>query len=141
MDCSQSQFNRVDNFVDKFGFCDFPYTEEVHQYRMDLLAEEYQETIGAHITSDPEGVIDGHIDMMVVIIGNLAMMGVDGQRAFNEVMRANMEKEIGKRREGDPNGASIVKPEGWRGPDHSDNLGKLASLYQVEGQTETTSTP
>ncbi len=126
---SYDQFAQIDTFVEKYGFTDVPYTPEVHQYRMDLLSEEYEETVGAHMTGDAECLVDGHVDMIVILMGNLAMMGVDGKRAFNEVMRANMSKVLAARKDGDPDGASIAKPVGWVGPDHSDNHGKLDEIY------------
>lgn len=116
--------------VDKFGFKDQPLTEEILQYRMDLLHEEYLETVGAHHVGSAEELVDGHIDIIVIAIGNLAMFGVDAQKAFDEVMRANMAKKVGKRRDGDPDGVSITKPNGWVGPDHSDNLGVLNDIYK-----------
>lgn len=122
-------FSSIDEFVNRFGFKEGELTEEKIDYRMGLLEGEYQETIGAWYTKDPEELIDGHIDVIVVALGNLAIFGVNSQQAFNEVMAANFRKVNGKKRESDPDGMSIIKPEGWVGPDHSDNHGELGSVW------------
>lgn len=129
MSYSSNAFEAIDGFVDKFKFTEQDVTEEVVDYRMDLVTEEYQETIGAHMTGDAEGVVDGHVDMIVILMGNLAIMGIDGRQAFDRVMEANMAKQLGKRKETDPEGSSILKPDGWVGPNHSDNHGVLDEIY------------
>lgn len=132
MEYSNSPFHVVDSFVDRFGFKDEELTEETVDYRMSLLREEYQETDGAHRVNNVEELIDGHVDIIVVALGNLAIFGVNGRKAFDEVMRANMSKEKGKRRESDPDGQSIIKPLGWVGPNHEDNHGQLDEIYPEE---------
>lgn len=120
----------IDQFVDKFGMRDDDLTEDVLDYRMSLFEEETQETIGAWRTKNPEELIDGHIDTIVIAMGNLAIFGVNFDEAFEEVMRANMSKERGKRRPTDPDNSSIVKPERWVAPDHSDNHGELDRILR-----------
>jgi predicted HAD superfamily Cof-like phosphohydrolase len=129
MGYGEKPFESINEFVDKFSFRDGDVTEEVVDYRMSLLTEELQETQGAHLTGNVEELIDGHIDVIIVAMGNLAIFGVDGKKAFDEVMRANMSKVLGKRRPTDPDGKSIMKPDGWVGPDHSDNHGALNEVY------------
>ncbi len=130
MPYSPDAFGAVDAMVAKFGFADKPADSDVVQYRMDLLEEEFQETLGAHRTEDAEGLVDGHIDLIVIAMGNLAIFGVDAREAFDRVMEANMAKELGKRKPTDPDGSSIVKPDGWVGPDHSNNHGVLDVAYK-----------
>lgn len=130
MSYSADAFGAVDGMVEKFGFDKGPVTDDVVQYRMDLLTEEYQETVGAHQAEDAEALVDGHIDLIVIAMGNLAIFGVDARTAFDRVMEANMAKELGKRKPTDPEGSSILKPEGWVGPDHSDNHGVLDAIYE-----------
>lgn len=125
---SADAFTAVDNMVDKFAFTAAPVSGEVVDYRIGLLTEEYQETVGAYQSGDPEGIVDGHVDLLVIVMGNLAMFGVDARVAFNRVMAANMAKVPGKRRDSDPEGVSMVKPEGWVGPDHHDNHGVLDAI-------------
>jgi len=132
MTYSKDAIGAVEGFVDKFKFKEPEFTEEVLDYRMGLLKEEWQETDGAFRTSNPEELVDGHVDIIVIALGNLAMMGVDIQKAFDEVMRANMSKELGKRSLTDPDGVSIIKPQGWVGPDHKDNHGKLEAIFSED---------
>ncbi len=129
MNYGERPFESIKEFAEKFNFKDGEVTEEVVDYRMSLLTEEYQETVGAHMVGNAEELVDGHIDLIVIAMGNLEIFGVDAHEAFNRVMVANMSKVLGKRRESDPEGKSIMKPEGWVGPDHSDNHGELDRVY------------
>lgn len=125
----RNPFASVNEMVNTFGFNEGELTEEKLDYRMGLLKEEYQETEGAWRVGNAEEWVDGHIDIIVVAMGNLAIAGVNGERAFNEVMNANMKKELGSRgKAGGVEGMEIFKPKGWIPPDHSDNHGKLDSV-------------
>lgn len=126
---SHYPFLSIDEMVNKFGFKQGELTEEKLDYRMELLKEEMQETEGAWRVGNAEEWVDGHIDIIVIALGNLAIANVDSRRAFDEVMNANLRKEIGSRREGDIEGMSIRKPDGWVGPDHSDNHGDLDTVW------------
>lgn len=50
-------------------------------------------------------------------IGTLDYMGVDIVAHWDEVLRANMAKEVGTGKRGFA--IDLVKPEGWIGPNHS----------------------
>lgn len=119
----------VDEMIDKFDMKPPELTEDVVDYRMGLLSEETQETIGAWRTKNPEEIVDGHVDVITIALGNLAIFGVSFEKAMEQVMQANMAKEKGKRKESDPDGQSIIKPEGWVKPDHKDNHGELDRIY------------
>ena len=45
--------------------------------------------------SNPEEMIDGLIDLCVIAIGTLDIAGVDADKAWEEVLEANMAKEVG----------------------------------------------
>ena len=100
------------------------------RFRLDFLHEELGETEKAAETGKPldaEEVVDGLIDLCVVAIGTLDALGVDPHKAWNEVHKANMTKEVGVK-ESRPNPLGLpdlIKPEGWVGPDHSGNHGDL----------------
>jgi len=102
------------------------------RFRLDFLHEELGETEKASQTGiplDSEEVVDGLIDLCVVAIGTLDALGVDPYAAWDEVHKANMAKEVGVK-ESRPNPLGLpdlIKPEGWVGPDHSDNHGDLAN--------------
>ena len=86
--------------------------------RMNFLYEELTETMTAHLEDDIEEVIDGLIDLMVVAAGTLSLMGIEGQRHWDEVHRANMSKQIGKKPGRDMK-HDLIKPNDWIPPNHS----------------------
>lgn len=108
---------------------------EYLHFRIRFLDEELNETKAAIQNKDPEEIVDGLIDLIVIAAGTLDAYAVNGEQAWNEVLRANMAKEVGVKASR-PNTLGLpdlVKPEGWRGPDHSDNHGLFGTLF-VEDQ-------
>lgn len=96
-------------------------------FRLKFLQEELDETKSALINGDPEEIVDGLIDLCVVAIGTLDAYGVDPYKAWDEVLDANMSKEVGVK-EGRPNPLGLpdlIKPEGWTAPSHEGNHGML----------------
>lgn len=95
------------------------------EFRVGLLKEELQEIENALKENDPEEMVDGLVDLVVVAIGTLNVFGVDAERAWNEVHRANMQKEVGvKATRPNPLGLpDLVKPAGWVSPNHAGNHG------------------
>jgi len=100
------------------------------RFRLDFLHEELAETEKASqagIPLDSEEIVDGLIDLCVVAIGTLDALGVDPHKAWDEVHKANMTKEVGVK-ESRPNPLGLpdlIKPEGWVGPSHKGNHGLL----------------
>ena len=99
-------------------------------FRLDFIEEEFEETCKAFLTNDPEEIVDGLIDLCVVAIGTLDAFGVDPYKAWDEVLKANLAKEVGiKPERPNPLGLpDLIKPEDWEGPDHSNNHGKLNNI-------------
>mgnify|MGYP002642535764 FL=1 len=97
------------------------------EFRMAFLKEELDETNDAVFNNDPEEIVDGLIDLCVVAIGTLDAFGVDAHKAWDEVLKANMNKEVGEKAERpNPLGLpDLVKPEGWKAPSHKGNHGCL----------------
>jgi predicted HAD superfamily Cof-like phosphohydrolase len=100
------------------------------RFRLDFLHEELDETEKASQTGiplDSEEIVDGLIDLCVVAIGTLDALGVDPHKAWDEVHKANMTKEVGiKESRPNPLGLpDLIKPEGWVGPSHEGNHGLL----------------
>jgi len=95
------------------------------EFRINFLQEELDETRKAADTADPEEVVDGLIDLCVVAIGTLDAFGVDAHKAWDEVLKANMAKEVGVKPERpNPLGLpDLIKPEGWTNPSHKENHG------------------
>lgn len=100
-------------------------------FRLGMIYEELGETQkAALVDKDPEEVVDGLIDICVFAIGTLDIFGVDANKAWDRVYKANMVKSPGQKAEransfGLPD---MIKPEGWRAPDHSNNHGKLPKI-------------
>ena len=96
-------------------------------FRLKFLQEELDETKSALLDGDSEEIVDGLIDLCVVAIGTLDAYGIDAYDAWDEVLDANMAKEVGVK-EGRPNPMGLpdlIKPEGWTAPSHEGNHGML----------------
>ncbi len=96
-------------------------------FRADFLQEELDETKRAIMAGDAEEIVDGLIDLCVVAIGTLDAFNIDGNKAWDEVLKANMQKEVGVK-ESRPNPLGLpdlIKPEGWEAPSHKGNYGDL----------------
>ena len=99
-------------------------------FRVDFLREELEETEAALVNMDAEEIVDGLIDLCVVAIGTLDAFGVDPYKAWDEVLQANMAKEVGEKpSRPNPLGVpDLVKPEGWTAPSHEGNHGKFNDI-------------
>lgn len=99
------------------------------EFRIRFLQEELDEMKN---TDDLEEVTDALIDLCVVAIGTMDALDIDAHRAWDEVHRANMSKEVGiKASRPNPLGLpDLIKPEGWVAPSHANNVGLLSKLNQ-----------
>ena len=102
-------------------------------FRVRFLQEELDELKAAtkpKIPIDAEETVDALIDLCVVAIGTLDAFGVNAYEAWNQVLAANLNKEVGiKESRPNPYGLpDLIKPEGWTPPDHSGNYGKIENL-------------
>lgn len=110
-----------------FGDVKYERNYERLAFEISRLKEELNETIDAVNKGDAAEVVDGIIDLMTFAAGILENFKVDGRKAWQEVHRANMAKEKGtKSTRPNSNGIDLIKPEGWKAPDHSDNVGLIA---------------
>lgn len=100
---------------------------EFLRFRFDFLGEELEEGILAVDAGDAEEVVDALIDLIVVAAGTLDLFEVDAEVAWNEVLRANMEKEVGEKetRKNEFGFPDLVKPELWEAPSHKGNHGLI----------------
>ena len=101
------------------------------QFRISMMQEELDETKKAYEDKNEEEIVDGIIDLCVFAIGTLEVFGVDANKAWDEVYRANMSKEVGIK-EGRPNPLGLpdlVKPKGWQGPTHEGNHGNITDSF------------
>lgn len=108
------------------------HLREYLSFRFRFLQEELNEGMKAVEAGDAEEIVDSLIDLCVVAIGTLDAYDVDAQEAWEEVLRANMNKRVGvKASRPNPFGLpDLIKPEGWRGPDHSNNHGIISKAYE-----------
>jgi predicted HAD superfamily Cof-like phosphohydrolase len=98
------------------------------QFRVDFLEEELTEL--KENMDNPEEIVDALIDLCVVAIGTLDAFEIDSYKAWNEVHKANMNKEVGVK-ESRPNPLGLpdlIKPEGWTAPSHEGNHGLLTKM-------------
>ena len=104
--------------------------KEFLKFRIDFLQEELEETQAAYQRKDAEEIVDGLIDLCVVAIGTLDAFGVDPYKAWDEVLRANMDKQVGKKpSRPNPLGVpDLVKPDNWEAPNHTGNHGKFNDI-------------
>ena len=100
------------------------------EFRINFLQEELDETSGALVNTDAEEIVDGLIDLCVVAIGTLDAFGVDPFKAWDEVLKANMQKEVGRKvTRPNPLGVpDLVKPDNWEAPSHKGNYGKFDNI-------------
>jgi len=124
----------ITNMQEKFGVRDWvldPANKDKLRdflvFRLDFLEEEFEETVLAYWDKDPEEIVDGLIDVCVIAIGTLLAFGVDADKAWDAVHKANMAKQPGVKLERpNPLGLpDLMKPEGWVNPSHSGNHGNL----------------
>ena len=102
------------------------------QFRLGMMQEELDETKKAYEEQNAEEMVDGMIDLCVFAIGTLEVFGVDASKAWDEVFKANMSKEVGIKK-GRPNPLGLpdlMKPEGWKGPNHECNHGNISDSFQ-----------
>jgi len=95
------------------------------RFRVDFLREELNEL--EDNINNPEEVVDALIDLCVVAIGTLDLFNIDSHVAWDEVLKANMKKEVGiKPERPNPLGLpDLIKPPGWTAPSHEGNHGRL----------------
>ncbi len=95
-------------------------------FEISRIKEELNETIDAVNKGDASEVVDGVIDLITFALGFLENFGVDGRKAWRTVHEANMAKEKGtKKTRPNSKGVDLIKPKGWKAPDHSDNVGLI----------------
>ena len=83
-----------------------------------LINEESNELITAVEQNDRVETLDALLDLIVVTIGAIHSLGVDGEGGWKEVMGTNfakIDKETGKVRKRED--GKVLKPAGWVAPD------------------------
>ena len=90
---------------------------------MDLITEEYNETLDAYKAGDIVEVADGLADMVWVIMGMASSLDIDFEDVWNEVKRSNMSKFVDGVAMKNPKTGKIMKPDTFSEPDLATVLG------------------
>ena len=100
------------------------------QFRINRMLEEVKEFEAAHLGHDLHDAADALIDLAYIVHGTALMMGLPWEELWYEVHAANMRKVRAARKEDSKHGTTldIVKPEGWKAPDHTHALAQ-AEFY------------
>jgi predicted HAD superfamily Cof-like phosphohydrolase len=124
-------FTAVKKWHRKFQFHKEPMTLEKLQFRAYLQTEEHDEFQQAVYDGNKEEIVDALIDQIWIACGTLDLLGIDFDKAFKQVEQANMSKERGiKPGREQSGGFDVIKPKGWKGPDHSGNYGLLNDIFK-----------
>lgn len=118
------------------------------KFRLDFILEELTETykaagyaLMANVQQvdvpenlgpdDAEEVVDGLVDVIVVATGTLDVLDIDSDKAWDEVHRANMNKDVGiKETRPNPLGLpDLIKGPTWQAPSHRGNHGLLTEMF------------
>lgn len=126
-------FEDVAYFHRKFGLptqsCAEPIRElgdEVLDFRIGFIEEELQELKDARAAGDHAGMADALIDLVYVAMGTAHFANYPWHELWDEVQRANCDKEravVPTERGGT---LDIIKPEGWVPP----NIERIISLHK-----------
>jgi predicted HAD superfamily Cof-like phosphohydrolase len=94
------------------------------KFRGAFLQEELNELQLAIDNNNKEEIVDALIDISVVALGTLDFFNVDINKAWDAVLKANLDKEPGIK----PNPYNLpdlIKPTYWTPPNHKHNTGDL----------------
>ena len=95
---------------------EFDPTEPQTKLYMNLVQEEFDETLTAFFRGDTIEVADGIADLVWVLMGLASSLGIPFDQVWDEVKASNMSKVVDgkliKREDG-----KVMKPEGYFRPD------------------------
>lgn len=117
--------------------------QQAFEFRLKVLQEELNEFKDSHEAGDMHGAADALVDLAYGLHGTALMMGLPWPRLWEEVQRANMAKERASHAGQSKRGPAldVIKPEGWKVPDHTATLGvgpwpTLRTTEQLELELE-----
>jgi predicted HAD superfamily Cof-like phosphohydrolase len=93
------------------------------QLYMDLICEEYLETLHAYKNGNVIELADGLADMVWVIMGMASTMDIEFEEIWEEVRRSNMSKFVDGIAIRNPDTGKIMKPPTFSEPDLKTVLG------------------
>lgn len=107
----------VKEFQEKFDIPKAEFNNAFLQERGSMIYEELCEMTKAGVQNNPEGVLDGLVDLVYFAIGTATLLDYDFNEAFRRVHAANMQKV---RAYTERSAVDLVKPHGWKSPDLHD---------------------
>jgi predicted HAD superfamily Cof-like phosphohydrolase len=120
-----TNFEDVHAFHEKYGLTTDPNVGNAEwlRFREKFLEEELTEFRKARYTGDHAEMFDALLDLVYVAMGTADGLGWDWQAGWDRVQAANMSKVRAERDGANSkrgSGFDVVKPAGWKAPDHSD---------------------
>lgn len=126
-----NHYQQMHHLYLKYGFFDEPLTLDKLKFRAQLLLEEANELLDAINNKDADEVVDALIDAEVIATGTIALLHVDGEKAWEEVYKANANKIRGvKAGREQSKGWDLTKNKDWIKPNHKDNVGVLNDIFK-----------
>ena len=118
-----AKFNTYEavNNMDKETLLSFlKFRKDCIQEEVDELADAISKFEKSKSLKHADLIIDSTIDAIVFSLGLLDLLQVDTATAWDKVMNANLNKEVGiKVGRSNPFGLpDLIKPEGWQSPCH-----------------------
>lgn len=138
----RTNFQDVHAFHVKFGLPIPPeptlLDNDTLHFRFNFMEEELRELLIAHSNGNLADAADALIDLVYVAMGTAVMMGLPWEELWTEVQRANLTKERATRVEDSKRGSllDVVKPEGWRAPDHKPIIERYMKTAQREESSD-----
>lgn len=119
----------VKDFIEKFNFNVGFNSRERYDFAIQLIEEEVGELREAFNNSDPEEIVDALGDISWLCDKLMIQSGVDPEKVRAEIGRANLSKERGVKPGREQSGGfDVMKPEGWKAPDHTGNHGNIKEI-------------
>ena len=117
--------DKIKEMHEYFGIaCEaIPFSDNEKAFRFAAMTEEVNEYNDATTAADE---LDALVDLTVFALGTAERMGMLHvfKEAFNRVMWANMQKQIGPQQKRGNFQLDLVKPDGWTSPDLTDLVGE-----------------
>jgi hypothetical protein len=100
--------------------------QDAFHFRVGFMKEELAEFMYAHNDSNIVDAVDALVDLVYVVLGTAAMMGVPWEAVWDEVHTANMKKVRATDASQSKRGSTldVVKPVGWEKPELLQHLSK-----------------
>ena len=136
----KNNFEDVQAFHNKYLLTEDPGVgnDKWLDFREDFMDEELAEFKKARREGDKAGMFDALLDLVYVAMGTADGLKFPWQAGWDRVQQANMSKVRAARDGADSKrgtGFDVVKPPGWRAPDHSDLVAEQPECPYCHAET------